>query len=164
MALRKAALLSRPFDGNIAVVKFLDIVERVFQPAVGKLRLAVVIGGRSTALVHVVEQKKEAGFNQQFVGGITLFPVCQHELDAGRYSLVKRGAGGTKALHRLLAIQKRKDIFVIAEVIFRALEKRGMKHDVKVFSALQISLLYGVYSVGENHDQIVCAECVRLSP
>ncbi len=118
MTFREAALLSRPFDGNIAVVKFLDIVECVFQSAVGKLRLAVVAGGGSAAQVHVVEQEEETGFDQQLVGGIALFPVCQHGLDAGRYGLVKTGAGRIKTFHRFLAIQKRKDIFVIAEVIF----------------------------------------------
>ncbi len=44
------------------------------------------------------------------------------------------------------------------------MEDRGMKHDVKVFSALRISLFNGMHCVGENHNQIVCAEGVRLSP
>lgn len=156
--------MCRFFDGDIAVVKFLDIIERIFQSAVGKLRLAVVDGGSGAALVHVVEQKEKTGLDQQLVGGIALFPVRQHELDAGRHGLVKTGIGWIKTFHRFFGIQKGKDIFVIAKVIFRALEERGMEHDVEVFSTLQIALFYRMYCVGKDHDQIACAECVRLTP
>ena len=89
MTFRKAALLCSHFDGNVAVIKFLDIVECIFKPAVGELQMAVVNGGGSAVLVHAMEQEEQAGFDHQFMGGVALSPMCQHGLDAGRYSLVK---------------------------------------------------------------------------
>lgn len=164
MTLREAAFLSRSFDGDFTVIKFLDIVERILQSAVGKLRLAVVDGGSSAALVHVVEQKEETGLDQHLAGSIAFFLVCQHELNAGGHGLVKTGASWIKTFHRFLAAQKGKDIFVIAEIIFRTLEERGVKHDIEIFSAFQIALLYRMYCMGKDYDQIVCAECGCLSP
>ena len=69
-----------------------------------------------------------------------------------------------KALHCLFAIKKGKYVFVIAGVIFRTLEERGMEQDVEVFPAFRISLFNGMDSVGKNDDQVIREEGVRLSP
>ena len=75
MTFREAALFRGFFDGDITVIKFLHIVERVFQSAVGELQMAVVAGGSSAVQAHVVKEEEETGFDHQLMGGITLFPV-----------------------------------------------------------------------------------------
>ncbi len=136
MTLRKAALLCGFFDGDIAVVKFLHIVQCIFQPAVGQLQVAVVDGGGGAVLVHLVQEEEEIGFDHQFMGGVALFPVFEHGQDAGCHGLVEVGACRIKALHGPLAIQKGKDIFVVAGILLGSPKEGGVKQDVEVFSAL----------------------------
>lgn len=72
MALGKTALSGGLLDGNIMVVKFLDIVQRIFQAAVRQLLGAVIAGDFCAVLVHVMEQEKQARLDSQLMGGIAL--------------------------------------------------------------------------------------------
>ena len=102
--------------------------------------MAVVAGGGSTALVHVMQQEEEMGLDHQFIGGIALFPVFQQGQDVWRHRLVESGAIGIKAFHGSLVFQERKDVFVVAGIVFGAFEQGGVKQDVEVFSVLLAAL------------------------
>ena len=126
--------------------------------------MAVVAGGGSTALVHVMQQEEEMGLDHQFIGGIALFPVFQQGQDVWRHRLVESGAIGIKAFHGSLVFQERKDVFVVAGIIFGAFEQGGVKQDVEVFSVLLAALFDGVDCVGQYDDQIAGMERVCLPP
>ena len=126
--------------------------------------MTVVAGDGSAVLVYVIEEEKKMRFDHQLVGGVALLPVFQHGQNTGGYSLVQARADGIKIFHSPFVIQKREDVFVLAGIIFCPLKERGMKQDIKIFPACEIALLYRVDSVGQNDDEVACAERVRLSP
>lgn len=126
--------------------------------------MTVVAGDGSAVLVYVIEEEKEMGFDHQLVGGVALLPVFQHGQNTGGYSLVQTRVGGIKIFHSPFVDQKRKDVFVIAGIILCSLKEGGMKQDIKVFPGCETVLIYRVDSMGQNDDQVACAERVRLSP
>lgn len=164
MTLREAALICGFFYGNLPVIEFLDIIERVFQPAVGELQAAGV-NSRSGALpVYEIEKAVQIRFDHQFVGGIAFLSVLQYGQDAGRDCLVKAGFNRIEAVHCPFSAQKGEDIFLIAKVIFGSLKQGRMKQNIKIVSLLGAVLFDRMHGMGKYNDKVFLAERIYLAP
>lgn len=112
----------------------------------------------------MVKEQEKAGFDQQFMSGVTFPAVLQQGQDTGGDGLVERRVCGVERGKGFLSIEEREDIFIVAGVILDALEDSGVKHDVKVFSGLIVPLVDGMEAAGEDYDHVSTGKCKGLSP
>lgn len=136
IAFRKAAAGRRFLDGNLLVVTILDIVQRVFQTAVGKVRAAPAAVRRGAVPGHYMEKLKQVRLDHQLIGGVALPSVGHKRQDAGSGGLTEIGACRVEAFHGAIAVYEGKNILFITGIPLRTHKDGGEENDVIVFPCL----------------------------